>query len=95
MTAALIEKAVLDAGLQPLPEEALERFQEYLALLLKWNERLNLTSVRQPEEILTRHFIECIFAAQNSRPTYPLSSTSAPAEDSRASQSRFAVPKFS
>ncbi|WP_158752344.1 16S rRNA (guanine(527)-N(7))-methyltransferase RsmG [Acidobacterium sp. S8] len=64
MTAVLIEKAVLDAGLQPLPEEALERFQEYLALLLKWNERLNLTSVRQPEEILTRHFIECIFAAQ-------------------------------
>lgn len=64
MTAAQIEKAVLEAGLHSLGEETLSHFQEYLAILLKWNERLNLTSVRQPEEILARHFIECIFAAQ-------------------------------
>jgi 16S rRNA (guanine527-N7)-methyltransferase len=36
----------------------------YLALILKWNARINLTAVRNPEEIVQRHFAECIFAAQ-------------------------------
>ncbi len=33
-------------------------------MLLKWNARLNLTAIREPEGILERHFLECIFAAQ-------------------------------
>jgi 16S rRNA (guanine527-N7)-methyltransferase len=41
-----------------------ERFELYLALLLKWNARTNLTSVRKPEEIVERHFAESIFAAR-------------------------------
>lgn len=40
------------------------QFEQYLALLLKWNSRMNLTAVRQPEEIVRRHFAECIFAAE-------------------------------
>jgi len=36
----------------------------YLELLLKWNARINLTSVRQPEGIITRHFGESLFAAR-------------------------------
>jgi 16S rRNA (guanine527-N7)-methyltransferase len=35
----------------------------YLELLLRWNARVNLTSVRDPEEIVTRHFGESLFAA--------------------------------
>jgi 16S rRNA (guanine527-N7)-methyltransferase len=35
----------------------------YLNLLLKWNARINLTSVRSPEEIVTRHFGESFFVA--------------------------------
>src|SRR5207248_4420990 len=37
----------------------------YLDLLLKWNARINLTSVRDPQEILTRHFGESFFAAEH------------------------------
>jgi 16S rRNA (guanine527-N7)-methyltransferase len=65
MTAAGIETAVERAGLEPLTTEARDRFQSYLELLQKWNTRLNLTAIREPKEILQRHFIECIFAAQH------------------------------
>jgi 16S rRNA (guanine527-N7)-methyltransferase len=68
MTAAEIESAVTDAGLQPLTPEIVGRFLAYLELLQKWNARLNLTAIREPEEILHRHFIECIFAAQHLPP---------------------------
>jgi 16S rRNA (guanine527-N7)-methyltransferase len=36
----------------------------HLDLLLKWNSKVNLTSVRKPEEIVTRHFGESFFAAK-------------------------------
>ena len=64
MTAARIEAAVERAGLQPLAPDAAKHFAAYLELLLKWNARLNLTAIREPEGILERHFLECIFAAQ-------------------------------
>jgi 16S rRNA (guanine527-N7)-methyltransferase len=35
----------------------------YLDLLLKWNAKMNLTAVRAPEEMITRHFGESFFAA--------------------------------
>ena len=36
----------------------------YLDLLLKWNAKMNLTAVRIPEEMITRHFGESFFAAR-------------------------------
>jgi len=41
----------------------LERLRAYLDLLLKWNAKINLTAVRNPEEIVTRHFGESLFVA--------------------------------
>ncbi len=41
----------------------------YVNLLLRWNDRVNLTAIREPEEIVTRHFGESIFAA---RQLFPL-----------------------
>jgi 16S rRNA (guanine527-N7)-methyltransferase len=35
----------------------------YVDLLLKWNAKLNLTAIRDPQEIITRHFGESLFAA--------------------------------
>ena len=37
--------------------------QQYIKTLLRWNEKLNLTAIRDPLEILYRHFCECMFAA--------------------------------
>ena len=47
-----------------LSAEQARRFDAYLELLVRWNARMNLTAVREPEEIVQRHFAECIFAAQ-------------------------------
>jgi 16S rRNA (guanine527-N7)-methyltransferase len=35
----------------------------YIDLLLKWNQAINLTAIRRPEEVVRRHFGESLFAA--------------------------------
>ena len=52
------------AGKVELPPGILEQLQLYLDLLLRWNARVNLTSIRTPEEVVTRHFGESLFAAR-------------------------------
>src|SRR6267378_4523796 len=47
----------------PLVESQLRDISTYIDILLRWNARMNLTAVRQPEEIVTRHFGESLFAA--------------------------------
>ncbi len=37
----------------------------YIDILLRWNARINLTAIRNPEEIVTRHFGESLFAASH------------------------------
>src|SRR5271170_7581421 len=37
----------------------------YIDILLRWNARVNLTAIRNPEEIVTRHFGESLFAARH------------------------------
>ncbi len=37
--------------------------QQYIRVLLQWNEKLNLTAIRDPLEILVRHFCESMFGA--------------------------------
>lgn len=39
------------------------QFEAYLALLLTWNERLNLTAVRDPQAIVIRHFLDSLSCA--------------------------------
>jgi 16S rRNA (guanine527-N7)-methyltransferase len=48
-----------------LSQAQLDQIAAYLDLLLLWNARINLTSVREPEAIITRHFGESIFAARH------------------------------
>ncbi|MGA1984612.1 MAG: 16S rRNA (guanine(527)-N(7))-methyltransferase RsmG [Acidobacteriaceae bacterium] len=40
----------------------------YLDLILKWNDRVNLTAIRNPEDIVRRHFGESLFAAAHLGP---------------------------
>lgn len=40
------------------------QIQEYIRLLLAWNEKINLTAIRDPLDILYRHFCESMFAAR-------------------------------
>jgi 16S rRNA (guanine527-N7)-methyltransferase len=52
-----------EAGLGPLEPAVTAQFAAYLELLIQWNRRINLSAVREPDEILRRHFIESIFGA--------------------------------
>src|SRR5215831_7209323 len=61
-----VESATIARLLRPfatLNQEQLNQTSAYLDLLLKWNTRINLTSVRDPKEIIARHFGESFFAA--------------------------------
>ncbi|HEV7220674.1 MAG: 16S rRNA (guanine(527)-N(7))-methyltransferase RsmG [Terriglobales bacterium] len=48
-----------------LSEHQLADISTYLDTLLRWNARINLTAIRDPEEIVTRHFGESLFAARH------------------------------
>ena len=46
-----------------LDEKLLRHTSMYIDLLLKWNSRVNLTAVRDPAQIVQRHFGESFFTA--------------------------------
>ena len=46
-----------------LPPAIYGQLGAYLDLLLRWNAKTNLTSIRDPKQIVTRHFGESLFAA--------------------------------
>lgn len=37
-----------------------EQFQQYMELLLEWNEKLNLTAITEPGEIVEKHFVDSL-----------------------------------
>lgn len=53
---------------EALSPEQLSQISAHLALLLKWNPWVNLTAIRDEDEILTRHFGESLFAARKLKP---------------------------
>lgn len=56
--------SLLAPYLEPVPAETLEKLETYLALLLKWNQKTNLTAVRDPEQLIQRQVGESLFAGQ-------------------------------
>src|SRR5208282_6014195 len=61
---------------QPLASTQLDQISIYIDLLVRWNARINLTAIRNPEEIVTRHFGESLFMARHlfpnsSKPRHP------------------------
>jgi 16S rRNA (guanine527-N7)-methyltransferase len=42
-----------------------DQILNYLHLLLHWNQKINLTAIRDPEECVTRHFGESLFLARH------------------------------
>jgi len=63
--AELLQPFLGPANDQRLTSNDLLNISTYIDLLLRWNARINLTAVRQPEEIVTRHFGESLFAARH------------------------------
>jgi 16S rRNA (guanine527-N7)-methyltransferase len=53
------------AGLEPVDDEVVAQFDAYFSLFVRWNERINLSSIRDEEGILLRHISESIAVARS------------------------------
>lgn len=63
--------ALLEPFLEaPLASAQLDQISTYIDLLLRWNARINLTAIRDPEQIVPRHFGESFFLARHLFPTH-------------------------
>ena len=56
---AQLEQGIAALGLQ-LPADAVSRLLDYLTLLERWNAAYNLTAVRDPAEMVTRHLLDSL-----------------------------------
>ncbi len=43
-----------------LNKEQIKKFSQYLELLIQWNQKINLTSLKTPPEIIIKHFLDSI-----------------------------------
>jgi len=43
-----------------LHKEQIKKFSRYLELLVQWNQKINLTSLKTPREIIIKHFLDSI-----------------------------------
>lgn len=55
----LMKTASNDVGLE-FTELQYEQFIKYMRLLQEWNEKINLTAITEDEEVIKKHFIDCI-----------------------------------
>jgi 16S rRNA (guanine527-N7)-methyltransferase len=62
-------KLALDIGLSSLVES---RIQLYLDLLVKWNQKINLTAEKDPERILKRHVFDSLQYCRAIKPSFRL-----------------------
>jgi 16S rRNA (guanine527-N7)-methyltransferase len=62
LTATTIRRALGEFQIVVNDSQVLQ-IQQYTSILLAWNEKINLTAIRDPLEILNRHFCECMYAA--------------------------------
>lgn len=46
-----------------LEERQIENFYKYMNLLLEWNEKMNLTAITEPNEVILKHFIDSLTIA--------------------------------
>lgn len=57
----LMKNAAEDVGMT-LNEVQYEQFIKYMRLVQEWNEKVNLTAITEDEEVIKKHFIDCIKA---------------------------------
>ena len=90
--AKLLEPYLGSASDQLLTAKELADISTYIDLLKRWNTRINLTAIRNEEEIVTRHFGESLFAASQ---LFPRSSSGpAPSRAPRSGWQRVILVSF-
>src|ERR1700741_5025058 len=57
-----IQQALGEFRLRASSEQVLQ-IQQYIKILMAWNQKMNLTAIRDPKEMLYRHFCESMYAS--------------------------------
>jgi 16S rRNA (guanine527-N7)-methyltransferase len=60
---ARLQAGLAELGLAP-GADACERLLDYVELLMRWNTAYNLTAVRAPDEMVTRHLLDSLAVAK-------------------------------
>ena len=47
-----------------ITEEQIEQFYNYMNLLIEWNEKINLTAIIEPGDIVLKHFVDSLTVAK-------------------------------
>lgn len=45
-------------------DNQIKKFYDYMNLLIEWNDKINLTAITEPKEVIVKHFIDSILAAK-------------------------------
>ena len=48
-----------------IDDTAIMRLNTYGNMLVEWNEKMNLTAITEPEEVLYKHFLDCLLFFKN------------------------------
>lgn len=70
MKVELLKSGISQLGLE-CSESQIEKLQRYSELLLKWNKVYNLTSIRNPDEVLTHHILDSLSIIPVYKDLYP------------------------
>ncbi len=46
-----------------LTDQQVDQFMRYMEMLIEWNQKLNLTAIIEPMEIIKKHFLDCLSAS--------------------------------
>ena len=57
----LMKSAANSVGME-FNEEKYDKFIKYMRLVQEWNEKINLTAIKEDDEFIKKHFIDCIKA---------------------------------
>lgn len=60
----LMRKNLTELNIE-LSDLQIKQFYEYMNILLEWNKVMNLTGITDPEEIITKHFIDSLTILNN------------------------------
>lgn len=63
LSPAIVASALLPFGIVPSPGQ-IESIRLYVDLLLRWNDKIGLTTLSVPDEIVARHFGESLYCTR-------------------------------
>lgn len=50
-----------------MPQGAAEKLDRYAQLLVEWNQKMNLTAITEPREIVYKHFVDSLLLLKGNR----------------------------